>query len=638
MSGSLHYRPEIDGLRTVAVLAVIAYHLEPNWLKGGFLGVDVFFVISGFLITTIVFGQIQRGDFSLLKFWKRRIKRLYPAMVTMVGIVLFVGGFLLIRPERTELPKQAIAAVFSFENLWLWRTTGGYWDSSSEDIALLHTWSLSLEEQFYVCLPLLLLVVHRFMRGREAAVLAGLLAVSFGLCVGLTPGYRSAAFYFLPTRMWELLIGSLYAVLNAGRPMRTTGLASILQIVGLALIVGSYFCISQDIHFPSFYPIFACVGTLFIIMFGAAPGFIHSVLSLAPVVYLGKISYSLYLWHWPIIVFLKYLHPVFQPWLALALTFPAAILSYHLVENRFRERIRISRFELIIGTVLLAGCSAPILLLPGSPLVRGLGNIDSPAAMTRGWEFEATRKILDFERIIPADSIRPDVCVVGSSHARVLCRPIFDYCKAKKLKFESLVTSGIGITTMSPTHDVSRINEARLLAIEQRRPRIVILAGNWDGEATQESFLPTLEGCLRSISRSAEQVIVVGQVPSVSLPAEYRYSMRKLLVANSLSGASTSFDIVKSVAETNAKTAQVVEDLKLNNVNFANPHDLFVGPDGKIAFVINGCFVYSDDNHINDQGAKVVFERLLLSRIERAVAQEPGVENSKQAISSALRQ
>jgi peptidoglycan/LPS O-acetylase OafA/YrhL len=143
------YRPDLDALRAVAVLAVIAFHFDGNLLKGGFLGVDVFFVLSGYLITLLIFKQIQNGNFSLLEFWKRRIARLYPALAGMIATVLLVGHFILVQPERGDLPLQAIAALLSFQNFLLWKTTGGYWNSASEAIPLLHTWSLSIEEHFY---------------------------------------------------------------------------------------------------------------------------------------------------------------------------------------------------------------------------------------------------------------------------------------------------------------------------------------------------------------------------------------------------------------------------------------------------------------------------------------------------------
>ncbi len=200
MNRKLTYRPEIDGLRTIAVMAVIVFHLAPGRLRGGFLGVDVFLVISGFLITTIINKQIIEGSFSILSFWKRRIKRLYPALITVVGFVLLVSAFILVEPERSRLPLQAIGAIFSFENILLWKTTGGYWDTSSENISLLHTWSLSLEERYYLFFPIMLLLMSRFAKGKERQILIGILLLSFCLCIYGTEHRRSASFYLLPTR------------------------------------------------------------------------------------------------------------------------------------------------------------------------------------------------------------------------------------------------------------------------------------------------------------------------------------------------------------------------------------------------------------------------------------------------------
>ena len=299
MSSLFKYRPEIDGLRTVAVLAVIIFHLDSKWLQGGFLGVDVFFVISGFLITSIIYSKTREGSFSIIEFWKRRIKRLYPALMAMVGVVLLVSAFVLVRPERGQLWYQALGAMFSYENIVLWQTTWGYWAPASENISLLHTWSLSLEEQFYVCFPITLVLINWLARGKEKLIICGLLVASFCLCVYATADYRSPTFYLLPARMWELLIGSVLAIQDiTKKPNRDYRLSWLIQIVGITMIITSFFLIKNDESFPSFYPLLPCVGTLLLLMYGGSKGIVQSILSAKPVVYLGKISYSLYLWHW----------------------------------------------------------------------------------------------------------------------------------------------------------------------------------------------------------------------------------------------------------------------------------------------------------------------------------------------------
>jgi peptidoglycan/LPS O-acetylase OafA/YrhL len=220
VSDALKYRPEIDGLRALAVVAVIVFHFHAHFLPGGFLGVDVFFVISGFLITSIIHRQLEDGSFSLRAFWMRRIRRLYPALFFMVGIVALLGYLLILRPERGELTLHSIAALCSFQNILLWKTTGGYWAESSENIALLHTWSLSLEEQFYVVFPPVLLLVHRFARRWILPLIVAMALVSLLLCLQQTGVRRNAAFYFLPTRMWELLLGSIAAITTSGSSLK----------------------------------------------------------------------------------------------------------------------------------------------------------------------------------------------------------------------------------------------------------------------------------------------------------------------------------------------------------------------------------------------------------------------------------
>ena len=204
MSQEIKYRPEIDGLRTIAILGVIVFHLRPELLRGGFLGVDVFFVISGFLITIIIYKQVTEQRFSFWSFWTRRFKRLYPALVVTVFVTMICGLFVLPHPERGAMPLQALAALLSFSNILLWKTTGGYWDSSSENISLLHTWSLSLEEQFYICFPLFVFLSHLLFKKHVGKLVVALFITSLILCIVFTDLRRSATFYLLPTRMWEL--------------------------------------------------------------------------------------------------------------------------------------------------------------------------------------------------------------------------------------------------------------------------------------------------------------------------------------------------------------------------------------------------------------------------------------------------
>ena len=651
MNSKLAYRPEIDGLRTVAVVAVIMFHLNHEWLLGGFLGVDVFFVISGFLITSIIHSQLTENSFSLFDFWKRRVKRLFPALLTVVCTVLLASTFILVAPKRGQLPWQAAAAICSFENIWLWQTTTGYWSTSSDNISLLHTWSLSLEEQFYICLPILLLLIHRLARGKEKLVLICLLAASACWCILGTPHHRAATFYLLPTRAWELLIGSLWAVYAPKNgKLQSSRYGWLFQFVGMISIVSAFMLVANDDNFPSYFPVFPCVGTLLILIYGSSPGPIKSVLSASPVVYVGRISYSLYLWHWPVIVLLKYVNPSFSPLLAISVTFGLACLSYHFVECPFRRGVKRPRLAIALAAIAVPVCFVPILALPSSPflstvasesdqleknswmtpsqnspppVVSGLGNINSRISLSRGKRFEATHQIRRGKAglMVTRRGRKPDICVIGSSHARVICSPLAQFSKEEQLSFLSMAASGVGITTTASVKelpDAGQINSARLQHVREIRPRVVVVAGMWSAENRNDTtFKKDLTSALKTLASSAEHVIVLGQVPYVTHPPNYENALRKFLVAQVLSGTPISLPSAEQVPRCNQIVEQTINALSRDNIVFLDPFPLFCAADGTVSVVQQDQFLYSNSYHINDMGAALIFERLLREPISK---------------------
>jgi peptidoglycan/LPS O-acetylase OafA/YrhL len=333
MSSAIQYRPEIDGLRAVAVLAVVAFHLGVSWLPGGFVGVDVFFVISGFLITSIIARQQAEGTFRLRDFWRRRARRLMPAFGAMLALAT-VGGFLIMAGDgfRT-FGLQAVSALTFWANIAMYRSTGNYWGPEAGDFPLLHCWSLSVEEQFYLFFPLAMLLLARLGPRRMKWILMAVAVGSFGLAVLGSRRYPAAAFYLLPTRAWELLIGCLLALGQAKLESRFAvgPRRAILADLGLLMVLASFFLVRKGDWFPAPAGLLPTVGAALLIGLGRESGFARRILSLGPVVYLGKISYSWYLWHWPVIV-LSHQAGFEDPWALFAGGLALAIASYHLVE------------------------------------------------------------------------------------------------------------------------------------------------------------------------------------------------------------------------------------------------------------------------------------------------------------------
>ncbi len=336
----MNYRPDIDGLRAIAVLAVIFYHLDFTSISGGFVGVDIFFVISGFLITKIIYAEIQAGCFSISEFYIRRIRRIFPALFFIVLITAIFSIFLISDPQRIEFSKSVISMALFVSNLFFWMHDD-YFSVASELKPLLHTWTLSVEEQFYIVFPLLLVITRFFSRAKLATWLIILLLMSLSISIYLSGRFPSANFYLAPTRAWEFLSGSLLAIgiLPETKPLWLKNIAALL---GLFLIIASSLLLDDHSVFPGINAIYPTLGTCLIIYANSVKQTSVSVfLSNRPIRYIGLISYSLYLWHWPVIALLKNnLTGELQnwhQWLILLLVFVLSVLSYHFIERPFRK-------------------------------------------------------------------------------------------------------------------------------------------------------------------------------------------------------------------------------------------------------------------------------------------------------------
>ena len=338
----MKYRSEIDGLRAVAVVPVVLFHAGFEVFSGGFVGVDVFFVISGFLITTIIINEMDHGRFSLLNFYERRARRILPALFFVV-ICCFPFAWILLLPNDLKDFSQSLIAVATFSsNILFWRESG-YFESAAELKPLLHTWSLAVEEQFYILFPLFLMVAWRF--GRQAIIWTLIAAFAVSLAAAQWGAYNNpgATFYLLPTRAWELLIGSFAAFYLQKRSVTTPlWLSNALSAIGLALILYGVFAFDEMTPFPSLYALAPTAGTVLIILFAVRRTVVHTVLSMPAFVGIGLISYSLYLWHQPVFAFWAH-YNVFEPthvqMAVLSLScLILAYLTYRFVERPFRKR------------------------------------------------------------------------------------------------------------------------------------------------------------------------------------------------------------------------------------------------------------------------------------------------------------
>jgi peptidoglycan/LPS O-acetylase OafA/YrhL len=332
------YRPDIDGLRAVAVIAVVGYHAYPTLVTGGFVGVDVFFVISGFLIGTIIYSGLERNDFSLRTFYVRRAKRILPALIVVCCAVLAIGYVVLISSEFKDLGESVVAASLFSSNILLWVQTG-YFDTAANNKELLHLWSLGVEEQFYLIWPLLAIFMWRRMDLLVLTLMVGVISFATGLY--LTYADPVSAFYLPVSRFWELMLGCGLARWNMRAADNVISYRNLRSSIGIAAIILSVALLSTDDHFPGWLALLPTVGTLLLLSAGPDAAFNKIVLSHKSVVWIGLISYPLYLWHWPLLSFLRVMEggdlPAPGATLTVVLALFLAYLTYEFVEKKIRH-------------------------------------------------------------------------------------------------------------------------------------------------------------------------------------------------------------------------------------------------------------------------------------------------------------
>lgn len=344
----MKYRSEIDGLRALAVLPVIFFHAGFEWFGGGFVGVDIFFVISGYLITTIIISELAKGKFSIVNFYERRARRILPALFFMMLLCIPLA-YLYMLPDPFENFGQSIIATSLFSNNILLLITSGYWDLASEYKPLLHTWSLAVEEQYYIIFPVLMISLWKY--GKNVIFISFILIIIISLSFAQFQLDRNIAFYSLHTRAFELLLGALMSSYFVGKPINTPQFVkNIFSILGLLMIIYSIIFFDKDTLFPSIYTLIPVIGTCFLIYFTDSSVLVYKFLSNKALVTVGLISYSAYLFHQPIISFIKiysYSIPTISDYIfAIALTFVLAWISYQYVESPFRNKEKISRVKI----------------------------------------------------------------------------------------------------------------------------------------------------------------------------------------------------------------------------------------------------------------------------------------------------
>jgi len=648
----LNYRPEIDGLRAIAVLAVLIFHAGLG-LPGGYVGVDVFFVISGFLITSLIVKDLQAGTFSFPHFWERRIRRILPAQAVMVVSVLIVGTIFLFPTDFEALGRSAIAQAAMVANFHFMKKDG-YFDGPADLKPLLHTWSLSVEEQFYLFLPLLLVFWKRYFRHGRTWMLATLALASFSLSVWGASAFPTENYFLLPTRAWEMLLGSLLAVRLPAVTL-SDRLRSTIGWLGLTGIVAACFWYDKNTRFPGATALLPCAGTV-AVLFANAPNLTSSgrILALRPLVIIGQLSYSLYLWHWPILTLMRISYGVELPLefrlIALTLSFGCAWLSWKFVETPFRRSISLSRrktYGLAIAcNLLIAGVSIGIVAADGAAVrfsKEARLAIQSGDLAKVGHQDE----LIAIGRELPADQTGKFL-LWGDSHARAASELIDRLARTQGLSGYCLYRDGTipvpGIWAKLDRHESARKRKQETLQfIKTHQIRHVILVSRWSSYVTPINMLMDestaastpesacgvlkrgLERMLTELDEAAVTVWIMRQVPEQDVPRPSELLAKKLQYGwpKEIQGVS-----LQKHRACQRQVDAIFDELarKRDNVHILDPTPYCFDEAGFSLMCDAKRSYYRDDDHLSRHGADILLTPVI-QPVMQQISKDTGLAN-----------
>lgn len=630
MAGSI-YKLEIDGLRAIAVLAVVLYHAGLPLISGGYVGVDVFFVISGYLITSLLateYGEAGRIDF--VAFYSRRVRRLLPALYVVVFASIALGFWLLSPAAMHRGLLESGAASLSFvANFYFQRTTGNYFDGPADEVPLLHLWSLAVEEQFYLVLPLLL-VAAMVWRGRRglALVLAAATLLSLLFAEHWLQIQPAVAFYQMPTRFWELAAGGLVSLIP--RERLSTRSATVMMAAGLCLLLAAI-VIGPGSHFPGAGALPAVLGAaiaLWCIHDGAGLGAPGLLLRARPAVFFGLISYSLYLWHWPLLAFQR-LSMQAQPhlgdklWICL-LAVVIAYLSWRYVESPFRRHDRAAspRRTVLAGAacslVLVATCLLLARSVPQPQHDPGWAITQDRPANTAPCHYGLSTEVSG----LPPQSCNslsgrvPEMVLLGDSHA-LAWRP-FAWAVAAASKSSAASFTMDSCPPLSnfetkrgdyPQHwrNCRHFNDLAITYIRRVKPEVVILSGRWllyfqsrqsigDSFQSPESTGQGIEELVAAIAPNAKRIVLMGPLP------ELREAAAKCVTVGSVDRCAMPRSRYEQLAIPVWAAFSRIAD-RHPNVELVNPADFFCDQ-RRCPVMKDGFSLFWDSNHVSSTAAR----------------------------------
>ncbi|KAA0014330.1 acyltransferase [Billgrantia pellis] len=655
-----HYRPEVDGLRAVAVIPVILFHAGFESFSGGYVGVDIFFVISGYLITGIIYNEIVEGKFSIANFYERRARRILPALFFVSIVCMAVAWVWMLPDEFASLSQSLIAVNLFISNIHFWQDMD-YFAGPAEMKPFLHTWSLAVEEQFYLFFPLFMLLAGWIRKGVLISVLALGFFASLALSEYASTHHPSANFYLLPTRAWELLAGAIVAVyLHRHRAQPPLWVSHLGGVAGMALLLYAIFTFDQSIPFPGLWALIPVLGTVLIILVAGEKDIAGRVLSLKPMVGIGLISYSAYLWHQPVFAFAR--ERSFGPIsdvdfiLLSILSLLLAWFSWHYIELPFRNRNQFTRPQIFKGALamscLMIGVGFYGTYSQGIPwrfngeienlvMVRSQKHINSTCQSTPG-----NMRPLE-EACVYNESGDRTVVVWGDSQATPLVGPVAERVDALGMKVKQFVYTNclpIAGYTRSDEPECGRHNNQVLeYILEDDSVEMVIMLGRYplqfegvsfnngeggvehdeavravpmdrldieDEELRIDVVGSLLQETVEKMANAGKRVILIYPVPEVGWDVPYLLVKEKIFGIERFAPLSTSYDIFKQRAATAYE--QISRIVEHDNLLKIEPASIFCDTylPSRCATQIEDELLYYDNNHLSVSGASMLVARI----------------------------
>jgi peptidoglycan/LPS O-acetylase OafA/YrhL len=617
----IRYRPDIDGLRAVAVLGVVLHHLSTSLAPGGYVGVDVFFVISGYLITGIIHSDLEQGNFTFARFYERRVRRIFPALLVMLCVCLAVGYGLLFPTDMSAMLRGALGTLLFASNMVFWRDlSAGYFAATDAmQNPLLHTWSLGVEEQFYLAFPVALLAIRRLCARWLPHILYAGAIISLGLAALLLHSKSVAVFFLSPFRAWELLAGALLTV-GGIPPISSQTRRECVAWLGFVAVASSIVLYTPKTPFPGLAAVMPVLGACAIIHAGGNTS-VGRLLAARPIVYIGLISYSLYLWHWPVIVFARHylVGEAMHDYVVLlgAVSVLIGSLSYHLVEQPFRGR------KLSYARTVVPASIVTVSVLASTAVIGIIHDGFAGRFSTQIVQYDKERTpLIPFVQCdektagdwckLGSEALPPKTLLWGDSHLIAWAPAIQNWFQQTGRSAYLAATSAcpplFGVGTRTKPNCISQNEGVRLFLSKHPEIRTVAMIARWEAYFGADASLTTANGkgkdmgtlaqdqlayTLHSLRDQGLRVILFGPVPSHSMSVP-------------LALARNRYDLIHDTAgdeyRRNASFYASVENARrVADFEFLDPVQHMCTPDCLVTQ--SGVSLYRDSHHLSVSGA-----------------------------------